>query len=286
MTTNSSSRLGIGMMLCASLLFSTGGLLCKMIPWSPLAINGVRSLLSLAVFALFFRLAHHKLKWNRTVFLGALSTLGVTTLYIMANKLTTAANAIILQYTAPIWIILFMALWFHVRPTKPDLITAAVVFAGILCFFLDSLAAGSLLGNLCAIFSGMFYGILFLLNQFPDGDSLSSLFFGQVFSVVFLSPMVLRESNFAPQTLCAIVLLGVLQVGIAYICFSIGTKHTNPLSAALINGIEPVLNPVLVAVFWGETITPLSFAGAVIVLIAILVYNLWGVLHEAEAPAA
>jgi drug/metabolite transporter (DMT)-like permease len=273
------------MMLCASLLFSTGGLLCKYIPWSPLAINGVRSVLALAVFALFFRLSHHRLRWNRTVFWGALSTLGVTTLYITANKLTTAANTIILQYTAPVWIILFMALFFHTRPGKTDLLTTAAVFAGILCFFLDSLSAGSLFGNLCAVFSGMFYGILFLLNQFPDGDSLSSLFFGQILSAVCFSPLVLRETNFEPQTLIAVILLGVFQVGVAYICFSIGTKHTNPLSAALINGIEPVLNPVLVAIFWGETITPLSLVGAVIVLIAVLLYNLFGVLRSSNPPA-
>ena len=277
-----SSHFGPFMMLCAALLFSTGGLLCKFIPWSPLTINGVRSLFSTLVFLIYFRATHHKLKFNRTVLFGALCMTGVTTLFIIANKMTTAANAIILQYTAPVWIILFMALLFRVRPTRRDLITAAAVFAGILCFFLDSVSAGSPAGNICAVLSGMFYGILFLLNQFPNGDSLSSLFFGQLISAVCLSPLVVRETNFETQTLIAVVLLGVFQVGVAYICFSIGTKHTNPLSASLINGIEPVLNPVLVAVFWGETITPVSLVGAAIVLVSVLTYNILGVRSTAQ----
>ena len=282
MNQSANARLGVGMMLCASLLFSTGGLLCKLIPWSPLAINGARSLLSLIVFAVFLKLTHHRLIWNRTVLLGAVSTFAMTTLYVVANKLTTAANTIILQYTAPVWIILFMAVLFRVRPTRRDLITAAAVFAGILCFFLDSVSAGSPAGNVCAVLSGMFYAILFLLNQFPNGDSLSSLFFGQMISAVCLSPLVVQETNFETQTLIAVLLLGVFQVGAAYICFSIGTKHTNPLSASLINGIEPVLNPVLVAVFWGETITPVSLLGAAIVLVSVLTYNILGVRSAAQ----
>lgn len=276
MTIKNTSRFGVIMMLCASLCFSTGGLLCKFIPWSPLAISGARSLLGFLVIGGFLLITHHRPKFNLTVLMGAISMCGVTTLFVIANKLTTAANAIILQYSAPIWIILFMALIFHVKPTRADLITVAAVFVGILCFFLDSLAAGSMLGNLCAVLAGVFYGILFMLNQFPKGDSLSSMFFGQIITMVLFAPQTLHETDFQPRTLLAIAILGIVQVGIAYIFFCIGTKYTRPVSASLISGIEPVLNPLLVAVFWGELITPLSLVGAVIVLIAILAYNVLG----------
>lgn len=282
MSSEKSPYFGPLMMLCASLLFSTGGLLCKFIPWSPLTINGVRSVCSTLVFLLYFRVTHHKLKFNRTIFLGALCMTGVTTLFIMANKMTTAANAIILQYTAPIWIILFMALLFHVRPTRQDIAACSIVFAGILCFFLDSLSSGDFIGNIVAVLSGMFYGGLFLLNQFPNGDAVSSMVFGQMISAVLMAPMVTQETVFTPQVLLAVFILGVFQVGVAYLCFSVGTKYTRPVSASLIAGIEPVLNPVLVAVFWGETISPLSMLGAAIVLIAILTYNVRG----ASAPSA
>ena len=277
-----SSHFGPFMMLCAALLFSTGGLLCKFIPWSPLTINGVRSLFSTLVFLIYFRATHHKLKFNRTVLFGALCMTGVTTLFIIANKMTTAANAIILQYTAPVWIILFMALLFHVRPTKLDIATCAIVFAGILCFFLDSLGSGSMVGNVIAVLSGVFYGGLFLLNQFPEGDAVSSMVLGQIISAVLMAPMIVRETVFTPSVLLAVFLLGFFQVGVAYLFFSIGTKYTRPVSASLIAGIEPILNPILVAVFWGETIAPLSMAGAAIVVIAILSYNILG----ASAPSA
>ena len=254
-----SSHFGPFMMLCAALLFSTGGLLCKFIPWSPLTINGVRSLFSTLVFLIYFRATHHKLKFNRTVLFGALCMTGVTTLFIIANKMTTAANAIILQYTAPVWIILFMALLFHVRPTKLDIATCAIVFAGILCFFLDSLGSGSMVGNVIAVLSGVFYGGLFLLNQFPEGDAVSYMVLGQIISAVLMAPMIVRETVFTPSVLLAVFLLGFFQVGVAYLCFSIGTKYTRPVSASLIAGIEPILNPILVAVFlWQDPIQGLA----------------------------
>ena len=277
-----SSHFGPFMMLCAALLFSTGGLLCKFIPWSPLTINGVRSLFSTLVFLIYFRATHHKLKFNRTVLFGALCMTGVTTLFIIANKMTTAANAIILQYTAPVWIILFMALLFRFRPDKVDIANRAIVFAGILCLFLGSLGSGSMVGNVIAVLSGVFYGGLFLLNQFPEGDAVSSMVLGQIISAVLMAPMIVRETVFTPSVLLAVFLLGFFQVGVAYLCFSIGTKYTRPVSASLIAGIEPILNPILVAVFWGETIAPLSMAGAAIVVIAILSYNILG----ASAPSA
>ena len=98
------------MMLIASILFSTGGILCKLIPWSPLAINGVRNLLGGLLIAAYLLATHHKLRFNFKILIGAICMCGVTTLFIVANKLTTAANAIVLQYSAPIWIIILSAL--------------------------------------------------------------------------------------------------------------------------------------------------------------------------------
>ena len=283
MAVKNPNRFGTLMMLGASLCFSTGGILCKFIPWSPLTISGVRSIFSLLVFGLYLLLAHHKLKFNPTVLFGALCMFGVSTLFIVANKLTTAANAIILQYTAPVWIILFMAVLFHVRPKKLDVITIFIVVAGIVCFFLDSIGSGNMMGNICAVLAGMCYAVVFMLNQFPKGDSISSIFFGQVLAAIVLSPNVIHETNFEPKTLIAVFLLGAVQVGCAYIFFSLGTKYIQPVTASLINGLEPVLNPIWVALFYGELITPLSMVGAVIVVGAILVYNVIGARMEAAS---
>ena len=262
------------MMLGAALLFSIGGALIKLIPWSPLAINGMRNLIAAVVMGAYIRIKRHRLKFNKTVAFGAVCMFGVTTLFIIANKLTTAANSIILQYACPIWIILMMLVFFSKKPSRKDLLTMAVIFAGILCFFFDSLSSGNIWGDLAAVVSGVFYAGMFLLNSFEGGDALSSMFFGQLACGVLLSPLTLRETDFSPLVLAAVLVAGAIQIGLAYILFSEGTRYTHPVAASLIATVEPIMNPIWVAIFWGETLAPLSLVGAVIVIGAVLAYNL------------
>ena len=113
-----------------------------------------------------------------------------------------------------------------------------------------------------------------MLNSFEKGDALSSVFFGQLACGVFLSPLVLKEANFTPSVLLAVFLLGAVQVGLAYIFFTTGTKYTDPVTASIINALEPILNPVLVAVFYGEMLGRWSMVGAMIVICGIMYYNL------------
>jgi drug/metabolite transporter (DMT)-like permease len=204
---------------------------------------------------------------------------GVTTLFSIANKMTTAGNAIVLQYSAPIWIILLMFLFFHKKPTRMEVVTIGLVLIGILCFFLDSLSAGRIVGDLIALISGLFYAGVFMLNQFEKGDALSSMFFGQLLCGVVLSPTVIRETVFTVPVLLAVFVLGAVQVGLAYVFFSIGTRLTDPVTASIINAVEPILNPILVAVFYGEVLGRTSIVGAAIVVGSILLYQL-GALRE------
>ena len=265
---------GKASMLTASFCFSLGGLLIKQIPWSPLAINGVRNLIASFVIGLYILLTHHKIKWNFTVFSGAVCMAGVTTLFTIANKLTTAGNAIILQYTAPIWIIGLTYLFFREKPGKLELSSVLIVFIGILFFFLESLTSGRLPGDILALLSGVFYAGLFMLNRFEKGDALSSLFFGQLACGICLSPFAAFENDFRPQVLLTVFILGSVQVGLAYVFFNTGTKYTDPITASIINALEPILNPVLVALFYGERLGRLSLAGAAIVISGVLYYNL------------
>ena len=266
--------LGTAAVLAASLCFSTGGLLMKIIPWNPLAINGVRNVIAAVVIGLYILATHHKLKFNFTVLVGAVSMAGVTTLFSIANKLTTAGNTIILQYTAPIWIVILMFLIFGEKPDRTALISILIVLVGILCFFFEALSTGKWLGDLCALMSGIFYAGVFMLNSFEKGDALSSVFFGQIACGVFLSPLVVHETDFSAPVLISVFLLGAVQVGLAYIFFTFGTKYTDPVTASIINALEPILNPILVAVFYGEMLGRISIVGAVIVLCGILYYNL------------
>ncbi len=258
----------------ASVAFSTGGLLIKLIPWAALAINGARNLIGATVIGIYLTIRRHRLVISRQVLAGALSMIGVTTLFALANKLTTAANTIVLQFTAPVFVILLMAAIYHVRPTKTDLFTCVAVLAGVCLFFADGISAGNWLGNLLALLSGVCYAGVFMMNTGKNADALSSCFLGQLAAGILFTPMCVQETDFSAPVLMAVLALGVIQVGGAYILFSEGIKGTPAVSASLITGLEPVMNPAWVAIFHGETISGLSLAGAVIVFAAILLYNL------------
>ncbi len=268
-------RGGVICVILASVAFSTGGLFIKLIPWGPLAINGVRNLIGAALIGVYMLITRHRIILSRQVIIGALSMIGVTTLFTVANKLTTAANAIVLQFTAPVFVILLMAIIFHSRPKKADVITCLVVFAGVILFFIDGLRSGNQWGNIAAVASGVCYAGVFMMNTGKKADALSSCFLGQLASGVLFTPLVFRETNFAFPVILAVLGLGLIQVGGAYILFSHGIKRTPPVTASLITGLEPILNPLWVAIFYHEKITALSCVGAVIVVGSILVYNVW-----------
>jgi drug/metabolite transporter (DMT)-like permease len=137
------------------------------------------------------------------------------------------------------------------------------------------------LGDLLALLSGIFYAGVFMLNSFEKGDALSSVFLGQLACGIFLSPMVLRETDFSAQVLFPVFLLGAVQVGLAYIFFTTGTKYTDPVTASIINALEPILNPILVAVFYGEMLGTFSLIGAAIVILGILYYNIKSIRSKA-----
>ena len=269
----SQSRKGTLCVFAAAVLYSIGGLCIKVIPWGGLAINGGRTAIALLVIGGYLRAVKHPLRFNRWIALGAVSVFGCNALFSVANKLTTAANTIVLQFTAPIFVLLITLLVFHRRPRRMDLITCGAVFGGILFFFLDSLKMGGGLGNLLALLSGLAYAGVFLLNDMPDSDAISSVFWGDVLSAVTGLPFLLRESDFSPTALASLAVLGVFQVAVAYILLTIGLKTTPPVTASLVSGIEPVLNPILVAVFYGEHMGPMALVGAAVVIGSVIAYN-------------
>lgn len=266
-----------GPVLCvflASVAFSTGGLFIKIIPWSPLAINGARNLIGALVIGIYMRIRRHRIVISRQVMIGAASMIGVTTLFAVANKMTTAANTIVLQFTAPVFVILFMTLFFHTRPKKYDIVTCIAVLTGVCLFFVDGIRVGNWSGNLLALLSGVCYAGVFMMNTGNNADALSSCFLGQLTAGVLLSPLCASETDFSPSTVIAVLALGVIQVGGAYILFSEGIRETPAVSASLITGLEPIMNPAWVALFYGETISGLALVGAVIVIVSILIYNI------------
>ena len=257
----------------AAVLYSIGGLCIKVIPWHGMSINSARNMVSLLVIGGYLLLSRHGLRFNRWIALGAVSVCGTNVLFSLANKLTTAANTIVLQFTAPIFVILLAAVFWRKKPGRLDLTACALVLAGVVCFFVDSLEMGGMLGNLLALLSGLSYAGVFLLNDLPDADPISSVFWGDLASVILGLPFLVQETAFTPTAITSVVILGAFQVGLAYVLMCIGLRTTPAVTASLISGIEPVLNPILVAVFYGEEVGALALVGAVIVVVSVVGYN-------------
>ncbi|GAA6394132.1 putative DMT superfamily transporter inner membrane protein [uncultured Clostridium sp.] len=267
------SQRGTLFVAISAALYSIGGLCIKVIPWNGMSINGGRTAIALVVIGAYLLWTKHPLRLNRWVALGALSVFGTNALFSLANKLTTAANAIVLQFTVPIFVMLFSALFFRKKPQKLDLAACAVVLGGILFFFLDSLEMGGGLGNFLALLSGVSYAGVFLMNDMPDSDAISSVFWGDVLSAVTGLPFLAHETEFTATAVFSLVILGAFQVGVAYVLLCIGLKTTPPVTASLISGIEPVLNPILVAIFYKEAIGAYAMVGAAIVIGGVVAYN-------------
>lgn len=266
--------MGVFYMVISALCFSIGGLCIKFIPWHPMAIIGGRSVISLLIFGTYLFLKKGRPVINKTVMIGAACIFLTNALFIFSNKLTTAANAIVLQYSAPIFLILYLWLFYKTKPNRFDVVACLFVFAGIFCFFMDGLSTGGLLGNLVALCAGATYGGVYLINANEKGDPMSAIFWGMFLSALVGLPFVFQETNFTATALLPLIALGVIQQGVGYLLFYKGIVAVKPLTGCIILGLEPVLNPILVGIFYGETISGIVFVGAVIVIATILIYNI------------
>ena len=259
----------------SAILFSTGGLFYKIIPWNALAINSGRTLIAGIILLVYTRAKGKKLHFNKSVVLAAAGMVVCNNLYSMANKLTTAGNAIILQFTMPVFVVLIMLIMYKQKPTRLELITCALVFTGILIFFIDSLSTGHILGDIISVISGVGYAFFFVFSADKDGDSMSSLLLAHCCSVLIGLPALLK-TDFKGTSLgafAAFLGLALLQQALGQICFTEGISKTPAVAASLISGLEPILNPILVAVFWHEMLSPLALCGAALVLVSIIYYN-------------
>ena len=154
------------------------------------------------------------------------------------------------------------------------------MFAGILCFFLDSLSAGGMAGNLLAVFSGFTYALVMMMKGFPGADFESSLLASHVISLSIGLPSFLGETDHSAKAWICIILLGVIQFGLSYIFLSRGLDRVSPVTASLTSTLEPILNPILVAIFCGETIGRTAVIGAVLVIGAAACYNVYEAAHK------
>lgn len=267
----------IEMLICAT-LWSIAGIFIKLIPWNGFAVSGMRSLISGATIAVYMLFARHRFVLSRKTFLAGVFSACVYTCFVCANKLTTAANAIVLQFTSPVFIVIFTALIYKTRIRKADAVVVTLTLLGIALFFFDQLKPGYILGNLVAIAAGVFMAGMFMTVGELEGEQrFSGILIGQCLTFLVGLPFIIATKPvFTPTATISILILGVFQLGISYILYVKATRYCPPLACCLLGAMEPLLNPVWVMIFDGETPGIFALIGGVIVVVSITLWCIFG----------
>jgi drug/metabolite transporter (DMT)-like permease len=260
------------LLVAAAVLWSTGGLFIKSVDWDPFAIAGTRSAIAALVVLAYLR--RPKIRWSIPQFLGGAAYAATVILFVLANKMTTAANAIVLQYACPVYVALLGAVFLGERVSARAWITVAVTLGGMVLFFFDRLSPGGFTGNVLAVISGITLAVLVVcLRMQKEGSPTESILLGNLFAVLVCLPFMFRSAPY-PRGMAALVFLGVLQLGLSYLIYSRAIRHVPALEAILVPIIEPVLNPVWVFLFVGEAPGPWAIAGGTIVIATVATYSL------------
>jgi len=259
----------VGLLLGGALCWSLAGVLFKHVEWPGLAAAGGRGLLA-ALFLLAVTWRELRFTWSPLQLGAAAAYAACTILFTLANKMTTAANAILLQYTAPVWIALLGAWLLNERTTRADWLTIAAVLGGLAVFFYEGLQLGNIAGLLVALASGVGFAVMtILMRKQKHASALESIILGNLLSFLIGVPALWGAPALPPSGWVALGLLGFVQLGLAYLLYARAIKHVTALEAVLIPVIEPILNPVWVMLAVRERPSPLALVGGAIVLGAV-----------------
>ncbi len=273
------------LVLLAVLLWSTGGLFIKWTNLDAFTVNAGRSLFAALTVAAF---TYHKgLKLDRFTLLTSFLYAGTLSCFVYANKMTTAANAIFLQYTAPIYILILAPFVLKEKFRVTDLITVIVCLAGMSLFFLEPqesanrLAPDVFTGNIAGLASGVFFGLYFIFLRHPrsleNRNPAISVFYGNLLIVLLMIPLIAQNppAQITSSDILAILFLGVFQIGLAYVLFTKGiAAGVRSLDASIIGFVEPLLNPVWVFLFLGEKPSSWAILGGAIIIAAVIFHTL------------
>lgn len=279
-----SQKAGIISLIICSTLWSTGGLFIKLLPWHPMVIAGLRGAIASAIIcaAAVKICGSHPIISRQTLYTGFFFG-AACSLFVVANKMTTAANAIMLQSTNPVFIILFSLIFLHKKTSKKDILTAVLVLCGITLFFLDNLSIGKLAGNLIALLAGISLAVAFMLACSAKSllETISGVMLGHFLCALAGIPFLFTSPpEFNLTTAGAILFLGVFQLGIPYVLMSLGASACSPLTVSLLGMLEPVMNPIWVALFLHELPGTKAICGSVIVILTLC----WWCITNAQTP--
>lgn len=277
MTDEAARQRGLAAVLLAAVLWSTGGLFIKWVDLDALGVVMWRSLLAgITMWVILRPRLVAPWRMSKLTWALAISYAMMLLLFVTANKLTTAANAIFLQYTAPLYVIALAHILFRERATRLDVGTVALAFGGMALFFVGRLETDDALGNLSAIGSGVAFASFLVLLRHPAcsaADRPVAMVMGNFGLAAGLAAVngVAGRDAFTPDAsdVAGLLVLGVVQIGLAYVVFTYGIAYVAALEASLIGMLEPVLNPVWVFLFLGETPGRWAVAGGAVIVAAV-----------------
>lgn len=266
------------LVLGAAILWSTGGLFIKATQLSALELSFARSLLAAITIAIFTRREGFGI--NRISAITSLLYAALIILFVLATKLTTAANAIFLQYTAPVYVLILEPIFYKEKFRLRDLITVSACLAGMVLFFVGRLRPEDVTGNVLALVSGVCFALFFLLLRHSKARSVnraSSAIYGNLIVVLICAPAFFRalENGISTADVSRVAYLGIVQIGFAYLLFtSAMARGVRSIDAAIVGYIEPVLNPLWVFLFLGERPSGWAMIGGLIIIVSVMTHTI------------
>lgn len=271
------NHIGAMQVALGAISWSFAGVLGKWLPWNALTINGIRSLVAALLMGVSRR--SFKVRMSKGTLLGALGVMLTSALYMAAIKLTTSANAIVLQYAAPAFVILFCWLFYGQKPALRSVVTAALIMLGVVLCFADRMGGGRLLGNVLALLAAVTFALVFFCARMSDTSPAEYSYLGLLLCVPSAAFGCFDPGMSAdPRQWLAVIGLGACLFG-GYYFVSAAMGKVSPVSAVLLSNLEPVLNPVWVALFLpqlGEIPGGMALLGSAIVLVTAGAYALTG----------
>ena len=284
--TGAQQTAGILAMAACAFLWSIAGVFIKLIDWQPFAIAGFRSAIA-AVFLLFMLKGRPRLDFSAVQVGSAAAYAATMLLFVYANKATTSANAILLQYGAPIYVSFLGAIFLKEHPKIEHWLALVAILGGMVLFFMDSLGKGNFFGDGVAVLSGIAFAFnIVLMRKQKDTGPLDAIMLGHVFTAVAAGiisvVMGAPAPKFSAGSVFSILMLGFVQIGMASVFFSYAIKRITALQSILIAVIEPLANPLWVFLATGEVPGLRSVLGGAVIVAAVLASSIVSVRRDAR----
>jgi drug/metabolite transporter (DMT)-like permease len=255
---------GTVLLFAAAVLWSMGGLLIKLVEVSPMGVSSARSLV--AALTLILLTGRLPCRVDLSILTGGMLYALTVTTFVIATRYTTAANAIVLQYAAPVYVALLSGVVLKEGVTGRDWAAVALIVVGLLVFFADGLSVGNNFGNLMGVLSGVCFALMVVsLRGMKDRHPVDAVIVGNLIAALLGAPWLL-DGRWDASSILGVALLGSIQLGLAYFLYTRAIAMATALQAVLIPVIEPLLNPLWVYLWIGERPSRTALIGAAIVL--------------------